>query len=316
VQLVEKVGVLGKGLLIMAGQDPAHDPATAMQQAMDQSAKAEEGQRLRRASERAGTADAANAAASSISFGRNAVYPSTNPSGSPAPLSHSASAGSGIGSHNNHSGGIITNQGVGGGGVNSLGGGINQSIGGVGNLAHAGGGGTQELTATHDQEGGRTYTSQGGVQGRAGSHLSSGVEGTGANHISSGGGGLVSQGGGGNNSLGAGNGRVIPHQVGGVHQSGDVIPLPADLMHPQLETHRGTTFSATRAIHQEAGPGPHRTSSLRIRSVEEASRMVLGTKYQETLGALEVRYEQFLIYGPLLRPSLPAGLSSQTDGPY
>ncbi|CAM6092221.1 unnamed protein product [Calypogeia fissa] len=286
-QLVEKVGILGKGLLIMAGQDPAHDPAVAMQQAMEQIAKAEEGQRLRRLSERAGTADAANAAASSVSFGQNPVS-LTHPTAFAAPAFHEAIAGNVVGS-TNQIGGITTSQAVGGG--------VNQSGSGLANQNHGSGGRTHDGGVMHDQGGG-AHTSQGGgglsinqggVQG-GGSTYHSSIEGSSNNHGSSGG-GTVNQGVGGSNNQGGGTGRVASlnsNQVGGVHQSGDVIPLPADLLvNPQIETHRGTTFSATRAIQQEAGPGPHRTSSLRIRSVEEASRMVLGTKYSETLGALE-----------------------------
>lgn len=285
-QLVEKVGILGKGLLIMAGQDPAHDPAVAMQQAMEQIAKAEEGQRLRRASERAGTADAANAAASSVSFGHNTVS-LTHPSTFGGTSFHVAIAGNGLGS-NNQIGGVTSGQGVGGG--------MNQNGGGVGSLNHGGGGGVGRThdSVMHDQSS-PAHTSQGGgglsINQDGSPHQGTGVEGT--NHGSSGG-VTVNQVVGGSNKQGAGSGRAISNQVGGVHQTGDVIPLPADLLiSPQIETHRGTTFSATRAIQQEAGPGPHRTSSLRIRSVEEASRMVLGTKYSETLGALEVRLRPF-----------------------
>ncbi|KAL3688204.1 hypothetical protein R1sor_014513 [Riccia sorocarpa] len=237
-QLVEKVGVLGKGVLIMAGHDPAHDPAVAMQQAMDQIAKAEQDHHVRRASEKAAAIAATAAGLSPAAYGPpvpSALAPFQPP---PPPLPVYAPPPP---------------------------------------LAPP----TSVAPFQPPPPPAPVYAPpplpppQAQAQAQAQAPPEAVFP---AQRVSL-------QGAAQNPSSHTDTVRFADDVA--ENQSGEVIPLTPYMLNPHGDVHRGTTFSASRAIHHEAGPGPHRVSSLRIRSVEDASRMVLGTRYQETLGALE-----------------------------
>ncbi|KAL2630294.1 hypothetical protein R1flu_014980 [Riccia fluitans] len=243
-QLVEKVGILGKGVLIMAGHDPAHDPAVAMQQAMEQIAKAEQEHNVRRASEKATAAAATAAGISPSAYAPptpSALAPLPPPLYAPPPPPPPVYAPPPP-------------------------------------PAPAPPPQAPPEAALPAQRFSLQTSPEAALPAQRFSVQCPPEAAPPAQRL----------------SLQAAAQNPPPHSDTvrfadefAENQSGEVIPLTPYMLNPQGEVHRGTTFSASRAIHEESGPGPHRVSSLRIRSVEEASRMVLGTRYQETLGALE-----------------------------